>query len=405
MSTPTSLVTATIIASLVAIGALSTDMYLPAFPTLAEAFSADVGEVQGTLSIYLIGFALSQLVLGPLSDHFGRKPVLLAGLGLFALSSIAITFSSSIEMLTMLRFLQALGGSAGSVLGRAMVRDIYGPLESARVLSYISTAMALAPAVAPILGGYLLLWFGWQASFLFLAVYALLGAGLLHYRIPETAPASNTSHLSLAKLNGDFWLLLKHPTWRWYTLICSFIFAGLFAFLSGSPFVVIDYLGYSEQEYGFLFTFVVAGFMTGTLIGGRTVRSVGVERLIGVGIILAVVGGVVMAALGIGRVDHIVAIILPHMCYMVGVGIVMPQTMAAALAPFPEIAGTSSALLGFFQMAFAALVGVGVGHFHDGTPVVMTVTIGLMALLGLFSYLMLQRQGGRDTHGDAVASP
>ena len=188
MLAPASIYTTALIASLVALGPLSTDMYLPAFPALKAAFSADIDQVQRTLSVFMLGFALAQLVYGPLSDRFGRKPVLAAGIGLFFLSSLGILFARSIEELTLLRLLQAIGGSAGPVLGRAMVRDIHGPRESARLLSYIATAMALAPAAAPVLGGFMTVWFGWSSIFLFLACYGLLGLVLLQLLVPETAP-------------------------------------------------------------------------------------------------------------------------------------------------------------------------------------------------------------------------
>jgi DHA1 family bicyclomycin/chloramphenicol resistance-like MFS transporter len=391
MSSARSLTTTIIIASLVAIGPLSTDMYLPAFPALIEVFSSDIGQVQITLSVFMVGFAVAQLISGPLSDRFGRKPVLMVALVLFLLSSIAIAYSSSIEMLIALRFTQAIGGSAGPVLGRAMVRDIYGPHESARLLSYISTAMALAPAAAPIMGGYMLVWFGWESIFLFLAFYALVGLLLMAYQVPETAPPSSHGPMSSRRLLDNYLLLLRHPTWRWYSLSGGFVFAGLFAFLSGAPFVVIDYFGFSEQQFGLFFTLVVIGFMVGTLIGGGMVRRVGINPLIGMGAFVALTGGSVMGILAFLQVDHISAVLVPHMLYMVGVGIVVPQSMAGALAPFPKIAGTSSALLGFFQMTLAALVGVLVGQFHDGSPFYMALAIAMMGGLTVISYVLLRR--------------
>ena len=400
-----SLFATAVIASLVAIGPLSTDMYLPAFPELVQYFSADINQVQHTLSIFLIGFALAQLIYGPLSDRFGRKPVLMGGLLLFLFSSLAIVFVDSISTLSSLRLLQAIGGSAGPVLGRAMVRDIHGPRESARLLSYIGTAMAVAPAVAPILGGYLTVWFGWQSIFLFLAAYGIIGILLLGLRIPETAPPGSHHVMSVGHLVRNYATLLKHPTWRWYTLACSFVFAGLFSFLSGSSFVIIEFLGFREEQFGLFFALVVAGFMTGTLIGGRLGRRIGINRLIGYGSLTAALGGLLMAALALAGVHHVLAIVLPQMIYMVGVGIVMPQSMAGALAPFPQMAGTSSALLGFIQMSFAALVGVLVGHYHDGSPLSMALSIALMGVLTLVSFLRLNAGGYLDEGEEEVEPP
>ncbi|HEB96936.1 MAG TPA: Bcr/CflA family efflux MFS transporter [Sedimenticola thiotaurini] len=387
---PKSLQTTAIIAGLVAIGPLATDMYLPAFPQLMREFGSSMDQVQQTLSVFLVGFALAQLVYGPLSDRYGRKPVLLGGLLLFLASSIGAATADSMAGLTLLRLLQALGGSAGPVLGRAMIRDIHGPTESARLLSYIGTAMALAPAIAPILGGYMTSWLGWASIFLFLSAYAALGILLLGTQVPETMLIDGRHLASMRRLLHNYGELLRHRLWPWYTLTCSFVFAGLFSFLSGSPFVIIDYFGYREESYGLFFALIVFGFMAGTLIAGRLVRRMGIDRLIGTGALLAAGGGGSMALLALLRVDSVWAVILPHVIYMVGTGIVMPQAMAGALAPFPEIAGTSSALLGFIQMTLAAAVGVLVGQYHDGTPLSMSLSIGLMGTLTLVSFAVLR---------------
>jgi len=388
---PKSLKTTAIIAGLVALGPLSTDMYLPAFPQLMRDFGTSMDQVQQTLSIFLVGFAVAQLIYGPLADRYGRKPVLLGGMLLFFVSSIAAAQADSITSLSLLRLLQALGGSAGPVLGRAMIRDIHGPTESARLLAYIGTAMALAPAVAPILGGYMTSWLGWASIFLFLAFYAAIGIGLLLLRMPETLLLPGEHIASPRRLLRNYGQLLRHRSWRWYTLCCSFVFAGLFSFLSGSPFVIIDFFGYQEQSYGLFFTLIVIGYMAGTLIAGRLVRRVGIDRLLGAGSLIAALGGGIMALLALYPVLSVWAIILPHIIYMVGCGIVMPQAMAGALAPFPEMAGTSSALLGFIQMTLAALVGVLVGQYHDGTPLSMSLSIGLMGILTLGSFMALKR--------------
>ncbi|MEW7979646.1 MAG: multidrug effflux MFS transporter [Candidatus Sedimenticola endophacoides] len=388
MLPPKAPLTTALIAALVALGPLATDMYLPAFPTLMREFGVGIAATQQTLSVFLVGFALAQLTYGPLSDRFGRKPALNGGLLLFALSSYAITLASDMATLTALRLLQALGASAGPVLGRAMVRDIHGPRDSARLLSYIGTAMALAPAVAPLLGGYMTVLWGWSSIFLFLAAYAVLGLAF-SLRIPETAPAHGRAPSTT--LLGGFAELLRHPAWRWYTLACGCVFGGLFAFLSGSPFIIIDFLGYPEQRFGLFFALVVAGFMAGTLLGGRLSQRHGTDPLIRAGAAVALVGGLGMALPALLGIHHISAIIIPQMIYMVGVGIVMPQSMAGTLAPFPHIAGASSALLGFIQMSLAALAGILVGRLHDGGPLAMSLTIAALGALTLLSAWRLPR--------------
>jgi len=388
---PKSAYTTAIIVLLVAIGPLSTDMYLPAFPTLMQAFNTDINQVQYTLSVFLIGFALAQLIYGPLSDRFGRKPVLMAGMLLFLISSVVIIYVETIESLIILRFFQAFGGSSGPVLGRAMVRDIHGPKDAAKQFAYIGTAMALAPALAPILGGYFTIWWGWESTFIFLTAYALMAMLLLAGSISETAPPGSHHVLTVQRLLENYLTLLKHPNWRWYTFACTFVFSGLFSFLSGSAFVIIEFLGFSEEHFGLFFALIVFGYMVGALFGARLLNHYEVDTIIGWGALLATISGCTMATLAFFEVYHITALIIPHTFYMAAVGLVMPQTMAGALAPFAHMAGTASAFLGFIQMTVAATIGIIVGHSHDGTPRSMAFSIGLMGLLTLFCYLMLQR--------------
>ncbi len=389
--TPTAFTTTATIVGLVAVGPLATDMYLPAFPSIMQAFGVGMDRVQQTLSLFLLGFALAQLLYGPLSDRFGRKPVLIGGMLLFFISSAGIAFADNIETLSLLRLLQALGGSAGPVLGRAMVRDVHGPRDSARLLSYIGTAMALAPALAPVIGGYMTVWFGWESIFLFLACYALGGLYLLVLRVPETAPPGSQQPLKLQALLGSYAALLRHHNWRWYALCLSFASAGLFAFLSGSPFVIINFLGYEERQYGLFFAFIIAGYMAGTFVSGKFAFRLGIDTLVGYGAILAALSGAIMALLALGQVHSVWAVILPQTLFMFGAGVIMPQSLAGALAPFPQITGTSSSLLGFCQMTLAAGVGIGVGHYHDGSPLSMALAIGAMGMGCLGSYLMLRR--------------
>jgi len=380
-----------IIAAMVAIGPISTDMYLPAFPVLITYFDTGIEQVQFTLSIFLIGFAAAQLLYGPLSDRYGRKPALLSGMVLFLLSTIGIVFVDNIEMLIALRFFQALGGSAGPVLGRAMVRDIHGPKDAAKQLAYIGTAMAIAPAAAPIIGGYLTVWWGWKSTFVFLTIYALIMIVMITRKIQETAPPGTHHVLSLKRMLHNYKTLLKHSSWLWYTMTCSFVFSGLFSFLSGSSYVIIHFLGFGAEQFGLFFALVVIGYMIGAMTGARLLRKYDIDSIIGGGAVLATVSGLTMVTLALLEIYHISAIIIPQFFFMMAVGFVMPQTMAGALAPFPHMTGTSSAFLGFIQTAIAALVGVMVGQYHNGTPLSMAIAIAVMGTLTLFSYQKLRQ--------------
>ncbi len=392
MINPTSLACTLSIAVLVALGPLSTDMYLPALPGLTDEFSTDAGQVQLTLSLFLAGFAVAQIVYGPLSDRFGRKPVLLGGLLLFVAASIACALAANIEMLILARFLQALGGSAGPVLGRAMVRDIHGPADSARVLSHIGSAMALAPAFAPILGGYMSLYLGWTSIFWFLALFGFCGVALLYFAIAETAPLEHRHPKPVSLIVADYARLLADPGYLGYTLTCTLAYAGLFAFLSGSSFVIIEYFGVGEQHFGLLFMLVVAGYICGTLLGARLSRRYDYRRLVGAGSLLLLFAGAVMLGIALNRPEHVMSIVSPMMIFMIGVGLVMPQSMAGALADYPHIAGSASGLLGFIQMSVAGLLGAAVGHGYDDSPVPMALAIAATGLFCALVYLVLIRR-------------
>lgn len=401
MLSPTSPVTVALLAALTALGPLATDMYLPAMPAMAEALGTGPDRVQLTLSIYMAGFAVAQLLVGPLSDRAGRKPVMAAGLGLFMAASLLCALAPSIEVLLVGRFLQALGGAAGPVLARAAVRDIHGPVEAARILSYMASTMALAPALAPVVGAGLLLAFGWTAVFWLLTLYAAAMLALVLARLPESLPEARRQSIRPLALLGTFRRLLGQRRFVGYTLTNACAFSGLFAYLSGSSFVLIEFLGVAPAHYGLLFTLVVLGFFVGSMTSGRYSRRLGRERLITLGTLCCALGGGGMAALSLADVFSPWAVVPPQMLFMAGFGIVMPQTMAGALAPNPDCAGTASSLFGFLQMGIAALGGALVGQFHDGTSHSMAVAIGLSGVLALLCYLGLARPPARP-HGDAA---
>lgn len=386
--------TATVVAlaAVTALGPLATDMYLPAMPAMAEALNTGPDRIQLTLSLYMAGFALAQLLCGPISDRFGRRPVMIAGLSLFLAASLLCAWAPSVEWLLVGRFLQAFGGAAGPVLARASVRDIHGPIEAGRILSYMASTMALAPALAPVVGAGLLLFFGWESVFVLLALYAAVMLAVLIFMLPEPLAKERRQSIHPKTVLANFRLLLTQRAFIGYTLVNAAAFSGLFAYLSGSSFVLIEYLGVAPTLYGVLFTLIVAGFFFGTLVSGRYSHRLGRDRLVTLGSVICATGGVVMAGLATVGVHHPWAVVGPHMVFMLGVGILMPQTMARALAPNPQCAGAASSLFGFLQMTIAAVVGGLVGQFHDGSSRTMALTIGLMGLLALLSHWLLVRR-------------
>lgn len=386
-------ITATVvIAGLVALGPLATDMYLPALPAMGEALGAGAAEMQLTLSVYMAGFAVAQLICGPLSDRFGRKPVMLGGLTLFALASLGCAMAESVETILAMRLLQALGGATGPVLGRAAVRDIHEPARAAVIMAYVAMIMAIAPALAPTFGGLLLSVFGWPALFIFLAAYALLAATVLAVALPEPLSRDLRQSIRVGALVRSYRIVLGDGGFRVYALTNALVFGGVFAFLSGASFVLIDFLDVPASAFGYYFAFIVAGYVSGSFAAGRLSQRLGVDRLILIGTTASAVGGLTMAALAWSGVYHIAAVIAPQMLYMVGVGLVLPQSMAGALAPFPERAGTASALFGFTQMTFASAAGVFVGQLHDGTSRMMALVIACSGLLALAVFIAGRRR-------------
>lgn len=383
-----SLSTTVLLAAAVALGPLATDMYLPALPELGNAFAADTGQVQLTLSIYMIGFALAQLVCGPLADRFGRKPIMLGGLLLFALASVGCALAETIEALVFCRFLQALGGSAGPVLGRAAVRDIHSPRDAGRIMAILAAIMAIAPAIAPTVGGALLAGFGWPAIFLTLGGYALVVGAVIGFGLPEPLKPEYRQSLRPTVLARNYWTVLCDRSFQGYALTNALIFSGLFAFLSGASFVLIDFLGVSPTAFGAYFSVMVFGYIIGSFLAARMSRQHTSDQLLRLGLMVSVIGGLLMATLAWSGVFSKAAVILPQAIFMIGVGMVLPQTMAGALAPFPHMAGSASALFGFIQMASAAGAGVLVGHLHNGTSQVMATIIAGCALAAGIAYLL-----------------
>ncbi|MEC7814633.1 MAG: multidrug effflux MFS transporter [Pseudomonadota bacterium] len=388
----TSVWTTILLAAAVALGPIAIDMYLPALPQIGRDFGAGADQVQLTLSIYLAGFAVAQLICGPLADRFGRKPIMIGGFVLFAAASLGCAFASSIESLQAYRFLQALGGSAGPVLGRAVVRDIYKPRDAARVLALLASIMALAPAIAPTLGGFMTAALDWPSIFIAMGAYSLVMVVVIAVGIPEPLNPEHRQPLRPCVLLANYRKIATDVSFLGYTFTNAAVYGGLFAFLSGSAFVLIDFFEVPAAHYGFYFATSVAGYILGNLISMRLGRRLLPDQTLGLGLITATASGVAMAALAWAEVYNVWAVMAPQAVFMVGAGLLLPQTMAGALANFPTMAGSASALFGFLQMAVAGLAGVLVGQLHDGTSLVMSLTIAGFAIAALVLYLTVVKR-------------
>ncbi|PSF09901.1 multidrug effflux MFS transporter [Marinobacter shengliensis] len=385
----TSIWTTILLAAAVALGPMAIDMYLPALPQIGADFNAGTDQVQFTLSIYLIGFALAQLVCGPLADRFGRKPVMIGGMLLFTLASIGCALASNIETLQLFRFLQALGGSAGPVLGRAVVRDVYTPREAAKILALLAGMMALAPAVAPTLGGFIVATMDWHWIFIVMAGYALIMVAVIAFGIPEPLRPEHRQPFRFCQLMSNYRRISTDMTFIGYTFTSAAIYGGLFAFLSGSAFVLIDVLGVAPEHFGLYTAITAGGYLLGNMASIRLAGRYLPDQILLYGLATTLTAGATMTLLAYHNIYSPWAVVLPQALFMAGTGMVLPQTMAGALANHPAMAGSASALLGFVQMAAAAAAGALVGFLHDGTPLVMATIIAICAGLGLIGYLFL----------------
>lgn len=382
--------------ALTAFGPLATDLYLPALPGLVTEFHTDIATTQLTLSVYMVGFAAAQLAYGPVSDRFGRRPTLLAGVSLFAVASALCLFAHSIEALIVGRFLQALGACCGPVVGRAVVRDVFGREKAATIFAYLGAAMALAPAIAPMIGGGMTEAFGWQAPFVFLCAFGVAIVVWVAVALGESNRMPDEDALSPVRLIRNYVTLLGDRTFVGNTLVATFTFAGLFAFISGSSFILIDTMHISPTVYGICFGVVALGMMAGSLLAGRLSARLGTRAMLRLGATCGLIGGLTGGAFAAAGVMHLAVILPPMVLFTIGQGMTMPNAMAGAVTPFPRMAGLASALLGFIQMTVASAMGILVGHLADGTSLPMMGMIAVAGVAAFAAYLgVLPRHGIR----------
>ena len=380
---PDTLAMTAVLAFLTALGPLSTDMYLPSLPAIARDLGATAAQTQLTLSAFLLGFAVGQLFYGPIADKIGRRPVLLFGLGLFLAATLACTLAPGIGTLTAARFCQALGASGPIVLGRAMVRDLYEGPRAGRELSRMGSIMGVVPAIAPVFGGVLQDLFGWRSTFATTLIVGAALAATVAALLPETLRARSTAPLSFVGVVKGYGTLLRHRGYRVYVALVALTYGGLFAFISGSSFVLQDVYGLSEIAYGFSFGLTVIGFISGTMLAQRLVGRRGLDGTIARGVACLALGGSLMLILVAAGVPSSLAVTMPMAIYGMGVGLTMPQATAAAMAPFPGAAGAASSFLGICQMSFAALVGIGVGHAVGGSALPLPIVIATTGVVAL----------------------
>ncbi len=366
---------------------LSTDLYLASLPSLGSVFNVPVATVQLTLSLFVIGFGSAQLLVGPLSDRFGRRPVLLVGLGLYVAASALCALSQSIELLIAARFLQALGCCAAVMIARAIVRDAYAPEHSARVIARASTWISLAPIIGPILGSWLQVTFGWRSAFVALGIFSAVVMAACILRLPETNEHKNPHATNLRGLLANYRLVLGSREFWLHVMPASLSYGSIFLFISGSSFVLIKVLGVPTQWFGFCFGAGVSGYMTGTLVCRRMLKSISSEQALRIGTTVSLVAGIYFLAATLLGLWHWAMVVLAMFLAMVSHGINFPVTQSGAVAPFAKQAGTAAGLMGAVMMAFAFTVGSIVGATHNGTLYPVAI---LACVLGSLNFLSVR---------------
>ena len=379
-----------LLTALVGVGPLTTDLYLPSLPNMARAFVTSSDKVQLTVSVFMVAFGLAQLVYGPLSDRYGRRPVLLAGLALYAVAGLACTLATTIEALIALRAVQAFGACSAPVLARAIVRDLFAGARAVRALSLIGAAMALAPVVGPLAGGVLEERFGWRAGFVVLTAFGVALFAVVWARLAETNRHRGAGERGARAVVAGYAVLFGNRTYVGFVAGVAFSFAGLLVFISESSFVLIDHMGLGPAVYGASFGTVAVGYMAGNLVSARLSGRHAPLVLARAGAAVSVGAGALMTGLWAAGLDHPVAIVVPMCAYLAGFGLVMPNAVAGAIEAWPQRAGAASALLGFSQMIVSAACAFAVSRIphDDQAPMVLAIAAVAVLSLGAFSRLL-----------------
>jgi len=387
-----------ILALLLGMQPVTTDLYLPALPAITQGFGAGMGQAQLTLTALLLAFGLSQLIWGPLSDRFGRRPILLWGMAAYTLASVACAFAPNMAWLIAGRTLQGIAMGAGVMAARAVVRDLYLPAQGATVMSKALTGLGIIACACAPLGGMLTDWLGWRTALMVLAVFGAGTLALLAWRFEETLAhpdplALNPQPLLLANLE-----ILRHPVFLTWCALSAGSYLGLFTFLASSSFVFVTFMGYSKTAYGFLMLSMSLSYILGTFGCRWLLRRTSVHRTVGMAATLTLIGGVSMAVLayaGQGQDWYGAwAVMVPMYIFMIGHGVHQPCGQSGAVAPFPRRAGTASALNGFLMMLGAFFMGAWLGTHMDQPVFALAHGLLLWSVVITFvAWTAVQRHG------------
>ena len=381
-----------VLAVITALGPLAMQIILPVLPVMQDAFMVSAGTVQYVLSLALFTIAFATLVYGPASDRFGRRPVLLVGLVIFLIGSVVSALAPTIELLIAGRVTQAVGGAAGMVVSRAIIRDLYDRDTAARLMAYMITALVVAPMGSPLIGGLLNDFFGWRAIFVFSGVVGVVVLAAALPRVPESLQPGTSVQTFRGMLSG-FAVLLRVPAFLGYAGQAGFGMGMFMAFLGAAPFVTINVLERPPTEFGLFFILISAGFMAGTFMTARLGQRIGLDPMMRIGSGLAVLFGIVMLAFVEAGIWSPWTIFLPGMGMAFANGLSMPNAQAGAVSISPRFAGTASGLLAFLQMLMGAGFAQLAGMVQDDTPLPMTVIMLTASVLAFLCAVFLTQVG------------
>jgi DHA1 family bicyclomycin/chloramphenicol resistance-like MFS transporter len=380
------------LALLLGLQPLTTDVYLPALPLLTRELGAGMGAAQLTMSGLMLAFGLAQMVWGPVADRYGRRPVLLLGLGLHTLASVGCALTGSIEALVVWRALQGAALAAAVVCARAVLRDLYEPVRGAQVMALALTGLGVIALIGPLLGGAAATTWGWRGALALVALAGLLSLIWVAFKLPETLARPNTRATQLGPMLRTWWAISCHPAFRAWALLVACTYGGLFTLLAGSSFVYIDVLGLSPLAYGAAMAAGSLAYVAGTVLCRRWIGRVGMQGAVARGAFFTLAGGALGAGLALAGVQQVWAVLLPQCLFIFGHGLHQPCGQAGVVGPFAASAGAASALAGLLL----ALVAFGIGHWLglalDGTVRPMMFGLGFWsAATGLVALTLVQR--------------
>lgn len=380
-----------LLASLSALGPFSIDTYLPSFPEIAEKLGATQLQVQQTLSVYLLAFAVMTLWHGAISDRFGRRRVILIALGLFALASAGCAFASTIEQLWFWRAMQGVTAGAGIVISRAIVRDLYDGADAQRLMSQITMMFAIAPAIAPVIGGWLQTLFGWRSVFAFL-VLSTAALGLACWKLlPETLPPEKRQSLKPAYLGRTYWKVLTSPAFLFACAAVSLNFGGFFVYILSAPVFLMQHLGIHETGFLWLFGPAMAGMIGGAWLSGRLAGNISLSRTIALGYLLMISAASINLALNLALPPALPWSVMPIFIYTLGMALTMPGLTILALDPFPAQRGLAASCQTFFQSGFNSIVAALIAPALWGSTLSLAWGMAGMMLLGGIAALAHQK--------------